>query len=502
MSAQTGLQKVSLARILGYALGGGAVSISINGLGNFAMLYYTQVLGLSAAYAGIALSITTLWDAVTNPVMGHISDNTRSRFGRHHPYLLWGGLALAVSFLLLWVLPERFSSASAVFWCVLLTNLALRTADTVFVVPYTALGFEICPDYVDRSRLQGVCYFINQVTNFVFGAFAWSLFFRDKTAADGSRIDGTLIRSNYLTMGAVLACAAFAMILLCLLATRRYAADSRHLPMEGNSVGAFFRDIGGIFKDRLAWHVFGFFGIAQLGMLLTSQVQIFTYVHYMQFTSLEKTCVHGGGMLAFALGSLCLSRLVKRFDKKQAGYIGIAASIAGGLLLFALFTCGLVAPRQTFALAGCTLPLAVILFGLGQGLWWGGSGILAPLAVSMIADISEINKHRTGLLKDGGYSSVFSFLLKATCSGGLLITGWLVTQAGIAAGEGVQTAEAARNISIMTFLSGPLFTLLSLFILMRYPVDRAYMERLAGNQPSAQGERRSFEKKEMLNDFE
>jgi GPH family glycoside/pentoside/hexuronide:cation symporter len=312
----------------------------------------------------------------------------------------------------------------------------------------------------------------------VFGAFAWILFFKDKTAADGSRIDGTLVRGNYLTMGAVLAIAAFAMILLCILATRRHAEDSRSLPMEGNNLGAFLHDIGAIFKDRIAWYVFGFFGFAQLAMLLVSQIQMFTYVHYMQFTSIEKTCVHGAGMVSFALGSLSVSRLVGRFDKKPTGYIGIAISMLGGLALFVLFTCGLVEPRQMLNMAGRTIPLAAILFGLFQGMWWGGCGILVPLAVSMIADISAINQHRTGLLKNGSYSAVFSFFLKAAASFGLLITGWLVTWAGIVSGSETQTAEAARNVSVMTFLAGPGIVLFSYFILRKYPVNRAYMEAL------------------------
>jgi len=470
--------KASLARLFGYALGEGAVSITMNGIANFAMLYYTQVLGLSAAYAGIALSITTLWDAVTDPVMGHITDNTRSRFGRRHPYLFWGGLALALSFFLLWALPGKFSTASGIFWCVLLINLVVRTAVTVFVVPYTALGFEICPDYVDRSRLQGIRYFLNQVTNLVFGAFAWSMFFRDRVAADGARIDGTLIHGNYLVMGIVLAAVTFIMILLSILSTRPYAADNRSERVEGNSLKAFFKDISNIFRDRLAWYVFGFFGVAQLAMLLTSQVQMFTYVHYMQFSSAEKTGVHGTGMIAFALGSICLSRLVRRFDKKVSGYIGMAISMAGGLALFAIFTGGLVNPLQKIELAGRTIPLAAVLFGLFQGLWWGGCGILVPLALSMIADISEINQKRTGLLKDGSYSAVFSFFLKAASSFGLLITGWMVTGAGIASGAEMQTAAAARNVSVMTFLCGPVIVLVSFFILRKYPVDRAYMEQL------------------------
>ena len=476
METKSKNQKVSLARIFGYALGEGATSITMNGIANFAMLYYTQVLGLSAAYAGIALSITTLWDAVTDPVMGHISDNTRSRFGRRIPYIFWGGLALAVSFLLLWVIPGNFSGPVAVFWCILLINLAVRTAVTIFVVPYTALGFEICPNYVDRSRLQGVRYFINQMVNLVFGAFAWTLFFKDGVAADGSRVDGTMIQGNYVTMGITLAVVTMVMILLSIFATRKYVVDNRDMVVGGNSLKDFFGDIAAIFKDRLARYVFAFFAVAQLAMLLTSQIQMFAYVNYMQFIDKEKTFVHGAGMVAFALGSLSLSRLVKRFDKKQTGYIGMAISMVGGLSLFVLFSGGVVAPGQTLVVAGLTLPVATLLFGLFQGCWWGGCGIIVPLALSMIADISAINEHRTGVLKDGSYSAVFSFFLKAAGSVGLLITGWLVTAAGIVSGAETQTVEAAKNISVMTFLSGPIIIVISFFILRKYPVDRDFME--------------------------
>ncbi len=94
-------KSVSRIKIFGYALGDGAVSITMTGVSNFAMLYYTQILGLGAVYAGIALSITMFWDAITDPAMGHITDNTRTRFGRRVPYMVLGGIAMALSFFLL-----------------------------------------------------------------------------------------------------------------------------------------------------------------------------------------------------------------------------------------------------------------------------------------------------------------------------------------------------------------------------------------------------------------
>lgn len=475
--------RISTIRILGYALGEGATSISLNGLSNFALLFYTQVLGLGAGHAGLALSVTTLWDAVIDPAMGHLSDNTRTRWGRRMPYIVVGGLFLAVSYFFLWIVPAGISSHQALFAWALAGNIILRTAVAVFSIPYTALGFEICPTYEDRSRLQGIRSAFNMAVNLVFGAFAWTLFFQDHTAVDGSRIDGTTVAGNYVLMGSVLAAATAVFILLCSLATRFAARDNRNSLVQGNTLHAFREDLVAIFRDRLAWYVFGFFAFAQLGMLLVSQVQMFAYVFFMKFPAEVKTMVHGGGMVAFGIGSLLQVWITKRTDKKTAGYVGMFLAAFGGLFLQTVFFGLGLKPDVSISFAGFNLPLGFILFGVGQACWWGGCGMLVPLSMSMVADLSEINFLRTGLLKDGGYSAVFTFLLKAATSAGLLITGWMVDGAGIVSGIAEQTPAAVRNIAMMTFLSGPALIAISFFILRRYPVDRAYLADLESRRP-------------------
>ncbi len=468
--------RVSTARILGYALGEGATAITINSISNFAMLYYTQALGLGAGAVGIALSISLFIDALADPLMGHITDNTRTRYGARLPYILWGGIALVLTYYLIWVLPGW--TKSALFICVLGTNLAIRLAMTVFSIPYTALGFEICPEYEDRSRLQGIRVASNQVSNLIFGAMAWSIFFRDRTGPDGVRIDGTSVAGNYLTMGLVLSVCALILVLLCVAATRFAAKDNRGAHLEGNTIGAFWKDLTGILRDRVAWYVFGFFSVAQFAMLFVSQIQMFTYVFYMKLPADAKTMVHGGGMVAFALGALLQSWLTRRMDKKTAGYFGMLVSIAGGLSLFVMFMGGLLKPESSFALGGLAIPVGFIAFALGQALWWGGCGILTPLAMSMVADLSEINFLKTGVMKDGSYGAFFTFILKACISVGLLMTGWVMDWAGIISGAATQTPAAAYNIAVMTFLSGPALIVVSFFILRKYPVDRSYLKNL------------------------
>jgi GPH family glycoside/pentoside/hexuronide:cation symporter len=468
-------EKTPLSHIISYSIGEGANSMAVNGIANFAMLYYTKVLGLSATYAGLALSITLVLDAFMDPVMGHITDNTRSRFGRRHQYILIGGLLLAVSSFFLWFVPDVFSKPKILFWYLLAVNLLVRAASTVFVVPYTALGFEICTDYEGRSRLQSVRYFSNQIFNFLGGAMAWVLFFPDRVNPDGSRLDGTNIANNYYHAGFTLALASVAVIVICVFFTRRYAVDTRKNLSVHNNAGAFVRDFCETISDKRAVQVFACFAVMNLGMFLVSQVQMFTYVDFMKFTAIHKTCVHGAGMIAFALGSLLQARLVEWFDKKPAAYFGIGTCVVSNVMLLILFIGGILPPETYRVVLGFNLPVSVILFGIFQAMWWGGCGMLIPLSMSMIADISEINRYKTGVLKDGSYSAVFSFVIKAAMGIGMLINGWLLDLVGYVKGTETQIAETARKIAVLTFICGPIVMLLALPLIFTYPVNRAFM---------------------------
>ncbi len=478
--------RTPLRDLIAYASGEGAYSLMMNGISAFALLYYVQVLGLGAKWAGLALSISMLWDAITDPVMGHITDNTRSRFGRRHPYLWSGGIFMAASFFFLWFVPGVFKGPQTIFWYLLVVNLVVRTAATIFGVPYVALGFEICRSYEERAKLQGIRYVFNMSMNLLFNAGGWMLFFGDRRGAPGVVVDGTMLEANYRRMGSVLAVGILALIFVCYRATMKYAVDSRSLPdIRGNSLKAFFVDMRDIMRDRLAVTVFAFFGVAQFGMLFVSQIQMFTYRFFMGFPDVLKTFVHGSGMVGFALGSLLATPLVKRLDKKPAAGVGIAMNVAGNVLLYVVFMGGLLAPQAVLRLpeglpfvGGHTLPLAAMVFALGQSIYWAGNGLLAPLTTSMIADISEVNQLRSGLLKDGSYSAVFSFFNKGAMSLGLLVTGLILDGAGIIPEAAVQTAAASRNVAMITFVAGPIFALAAYAIMLAYPVNRAYMQNV------------------------
>jgi len=460
----------------GYATGEGVNSVAINGISNFALLFYTQVMGMSPELAGLALAIVTFWDAVSDPVMGSVTDHTRTRWGRRHPYMVVGGILFSLAFMALWLIPESVQGEKALFIYLLTINLVVKTAFTVFVVPYTALGFEMCKSYGERARLQGIRYGFNMFVNVVTGGLAWVLFFPDGQAADGSIIDGTKIEANYRTMAVVIGIVTMLLVLFCVWVTYKYAdrAPAAARDSEQGSAGigpavrTFFHDVFDVYSDRLVWFVFTFFLIAQFSMLVVSQVQMFTYVEYMQFTAAEKTFVHTGGMVAFAIGSLVLGRLVRRLDKKKTGMVAMAVASAGSLGLFAVFTGGLLDPQAE--LGG--VPVAVGVFGLLQMMWWGGCGVIVPLATSMIADLAEVKRWKTGEVTEGRYAAGFSFFLKLAISLGLVVTGYILKFVGYQSGAPAQTPEVVDNLALTTFLAGPVLMLFSFAVLRRYPISQ------------------------------
>ena len=94
--------KARTSEVWGYAVGEGATSLTMNGIAAFAMLYYTQALGLPFAQAGWAFALASLWDALIDPAIGHLSDNTHTRWGRRHPFMYFAGAPAALAFYFLW----------------------------------------------------------------------------------------------------------------------------------------------------------------------------------------------------------------------------------------------------------------------------------------------------------------------------------------------------------------------------------------------------------------
>ncbi len=136
------------------------------------MIVLNLGLGMNPALVGLLGAVPRLMDAYTDPIMGYISDNTESRWGRRRPYIFVGAVTVAIIFALLWQLPPD-RSESFYFWYFLIGSLLFYLAYTVFATPWVALGYELTPDYHERTRVMAVQNFMGQLAYLVSPWFLW-----------------------------------------------------------------------------------------------------------------------------------------------------------------------------------------------------------------------------------------------------------------------------------------------------------------------------------------
>ncbi len=478
-----------------YGLGECANSLVMNGVFGFAMLFFTKALGLDPVWAGIAMAVSVVWEAVFEPIMGHISDQTRSRWGRRHPYMLVGGILMALCSYLIWFVPGVFRSSQwSIFGYLVTINLVLRTGLTMFFIPYMALGFEMCSDYQGRARLQSIRQIFNMAANFAGPALAWFIFFQDR-----GDIRGTTVAVNYQHMGEVFALSTAIFVVIVVVFTFPWHEASSPAATETRAgwIKGFWLDMRQILRDPNPRWVFVFVFIVCGGMVLVSSLQIFVYDDYMKFSAHEKSIAHGGTMLGMALGAFCSVWLAKRFDKRGAVLFGGVVSVLANLTLGLLFVTGWVPRNASWILAGHAVPLAMVLFVPIHALYWLGNGIMLPIANAMMADVSEIQQLRTGVNKDGAYSSVFSLSMRLAISLSLLASGYCLDSIGYKVavrGEVViQSPEAIWRLGVVTFVVGAFICLLSLLAIRKYPVTRSLLEagRSAAGSKNAERSRSS-----------
>ena len=138
-----------------------------NGIDYFLFFFYSQVVGLSAALTGLALAIALAFDALSNPLIGYVSDNWRSRLGRRHPFMYASILPLTVLYVTVWYPPGNASSQGLLFGYLLTVLIFLRLSMAMFDVPVRTMVAELTPDYDERTRIGSlpisVSWFIGSV---------------------------------------------------------------------------------------------------------------------------------------------------------------------------------------------------------------------------------------------------------------------------------------------------------------------------------------------------
>ncbi len=399
-------------------------------------------LGLSPALVGTLGALPRLMDALTDPLMGYISDNTRSRWGRRRPYLFVGAIAVGIVFILLWQLPLG-KSDSYYFWYFLAGSLIFYLAYTVYATPWVALGYELTPDYHERTRLMGVQNFIGNIAYMISPYFLAIMY--------ASTFENEVEGAGYLAMMIGIGVIVLGVMPAIFLRERfKDTSDSEDPGAPAESLGsAILRNAKSFFSGFLLTLKFKPFlklcvatFLVFNGFIMIAGFQSYVIIYYVFGGDAERGAAFVGhsGLLQAVSGLAVIALvtwLATRIGKRRAFFVSTGVSMVGYALKWFCYT-----PDNPWLVL---IPAPLMAFGLAG---------LFTLMPSMICDVVDCDELETHERREGMYGSIFWWVVKlgqsvAIFGGGLLLvaTGFDVELGGD------QTPEA---ITLMRFFDAML----------------------------------------------
>ena len=366
-------------------------------------------LGMSPALVGLLGALPRLTDAITDPLMGYISDNTKSKWGRRRPYMFVGAIAVGIVFALLWQLP-RGQSEAFYFWFFLVGSLIFFLAYTVYATPWVALGYELTPDYHERTRLMGVQNFIGNMAYMISPYFLLIMYsetmFDD--VVEGAAGLALLIGAIAIGLG----------LMPAIFLRERFkampSAEGEGKVGIGHIVMDFLRGFGTTLKFKPFLKICAATFLVFNGFILIASFQSYVIIYYVfggDAAAGSEFVGHSGllqGITALAAVAI-VTWIATKIGKRQAFFVSTSVSMVGYALKWFCYT-----PDNPWLVL---IPAPLMAFGLAG---------LFTLMPSMVADVVDMDELNTNERREGMYGSIFWWVVKlgqsiAIFGGGLLL---------------------------------------------------------------------------------
>lgn len=444
MDTKAGAGRLSIATKAGFGVADLGGNLFFTAMGFWALNYLTDTVALPAAAAGIALMIGKVWDAVTDPMMGYVSDRTKTRLGRRRPYILGGAVPLALSMWFFFSNPGLSSPLQLTLWAVFALCL-VNTMYTIVNIPYSALTPELTQDYNERTSLNGWRFSFSLVGTILGAVAILPIVGAFPTKSAGFSAAG-------LFMGAVMAVSA----LITFFAVREPGHETREIPTEG-----LVSTYKAVFANRayVILIVAYALNILAINFVQSSLVYYFKYIFGQE------------GMTMYALGALLVVSILtipvsipvsKKIGKHVTYILGFAILAASCVLIF--FTGHLFGVAYVVGL--------MCLAGLGLGF-----ALVAPWA--MVPDTIEWDAKHTGNRKEGAYYGMWTFISKLGQALSLGVSGLILSASGYVA-DAVQGASSIFAIRLLAGIIPAAGFALGLYVMTRYPItEKVYRELFA-----------------------
>ncbi len=440
-------EKISTGRKLAYGVGAISENTMQNAVGMNANQFFNVTLQVAPGLLGIAAMIFRLWDAVTDPIMGWISDRTDTRLGRRRPYIIGGALAGGVLFALIWWCPRDMDSMFYFYWYVGI-SLLFYTAFTVFGVPYLALGYEMSSDYHERTRIMSFRTWFQSVSGICIQWMFWMTqrdFFAD--TVEGMRWVGAGMGAIILMMGVA------------------PGLFLRERPLAGGEQMAKRKAVKlkhalGAFKVRPFRLVLAALALAMIGLFTVGILGVYINIYYLYGGDVKAaSAMFGWQGTAYHLCCMASIPLIAwtsaRIGKKNALLLFLSIAVLGTLLKWVLFT-----PSNPWLQLGVP-----ILMAPGLSAAW-------TLFASMTADVTDYDELANGTRREGSFGGLYGWTQKLGFALCFLIAGYVLEWIGFDAALGGDQTENTIFLMRVCYTAIPAIGLIgSMICIWHYPLD-------------------------------
>ena len=433
----TDTSRLSAREKLGYGLGDTASHFVWDMVGFWILIFYTDTFGISAAAAGTIMFIARIWDMVSDPLMGVISDRTRTRWGTFRPYILWSALPYSVLAVLAFTTPDLDQTGKVIYAAV--TYLLLMTAYTAINLPYSSLGAVMTSDSIERTSLNTyrfICAFVGQL---IVSGLALTLA-RHFGQGDNAR-------------GYQLTVILFAVISFVLFMVTFFSTRERIQPPKAQQ-HSLKKDFKILLANR-PWVILAIVGVVSFVMFALQNLSLAYYFKYYIGREESVQLFNVVGSIALIV-ALPLSKPLARWFGKRNVFIG--SSILSGTFFALLYLPGADSIGWIYALN--------ILGKMAYA-------PAVPLLWTMIADAADYAEWKNGRRATGLFLSAATFAQKGGWGIGGALAGWLLAAYGYVEQATQQTALALTGIKLMISVFPGVLYISCAAALIFYTIDEA-----------------------------
>lgn len=437
----TSVSSVKMIRKLGWGSGVFADVIMANAFSYLANPIYNVALHVDPRLIGWAMGLPRVWDAITDPIMGNISDNTRSRWGRRRPYVLAGAILSGLIFALVWNPPGGWSPKALGLYFLAISFLYF-TAYTIFSIPWNALGLELTDDYHERTGVQAVKTFLQAVGGMSLGMMWW-------LAIKIGRGDDVL---GIRWVGVI-----FGIVIIGSGIVSAWSGKERVMKEQQERI-AFMPAVKATFRNSAFMKVAGVLLCVLVGLFLIQPMALYINIFHV-YGGNKEPVAHLNMIMNFIFQGvgLALTPLVamvsRRFGKKN--------TLSAGLLFVAL---GYFISWWTYT------PQMPYLQMLTLGLCAPGLSCLWILTPSMVADLCDLDELHTGRRREGMYMATYTWVIKAGLALSMVLSGYLLQGSGYRAEAVEQAAGVITKLRLFYMIIPTVFTIAAFVLARKYPL--------------------------------